>query len=107
MACAAGMAVLEVMKNESLMQKASEVGAYLKQGLKQIPKIKKIKGKGLMLGVEFDFPIKQLRKDLVYNHQVFTGASSNTRLLRILPPLVITHAEADLFLNSLQLALST
>ncbi len=107
LACAAGMAVLEVMKNESLMQKASEVGAYLKQGLKQIPKIKKIKGKGLMLGVEFDFPIKQLRKDLVYNHQVFTGASSNTRLLRILPPLVISPAEADLFLNSLQLALST
>jgi len=107
LACAAGMAVLEVMKNESLMQQVHEVGGYLKQGLKQIPKIKKIKGKGLMLGVEFDFPIKQLRKDLVYNHQVFTGASSNTRLLRILPPLVITRTEADLFLNSLQLALST
>ena len=107
LACAAGMAVLEVMKNESLMKQASEVGAYLKQGLKQIPKIKKIKGKGLMLGVEFAFPIKQLRKDLVYNHQVFTGASSNTRLLRILPPLVITQTEADLFLKSLQSALNT
>ena len=107
LACAAGMAVLEVMKNESLMQQVHEVGGYLKQGLKQIPKIKKIKGKGLMLGVEFDFPIKQLRKDLVYNHQVFTGASSNTRLLRILPPLVITRTEADMFLNSLQSALST
>lgn len=107
LACAAGIAVLEVMKNESLMKQASEVGAYLKQGLKQIPKIKKIKGKGLMLGVEFDFPIKQLRKDLVYNHQVFTGASSNTRLLRILPPLVITQTEADLFLKSLQSALNT
>lgn len=107
LACAAGIAVLEVMKNESLMKQASEVGAYLKQGLKQIPKIKKIKGKGLMLGVEFAFPIKQLRKDLVYNHQVFTGASSNTRLLRILPPLVITQTEADLFLKSLQSALNT
>ncbi len=102
LACAAGIAVLDVMKKESLIAQVNDVGDYLTEGLKQIPKIKNIKGKGLMLGVEFDFPIKKIREDLVYKHHVFTGSSSNINLLRILPPLVITRADADIFLKALR-----
>ncbi len=93
LACAAGLAVLEVMKQDNLLENVSEINRYLIDELKEIPEVKQIKGKGLMLGVAFDFPIREMRKELLYQHQILTGSSSNPNLLRILPPLSITRKQ--------------
>ncbi|MFT5619580.1 MAG: acetylornithine/N-succinyldiaminopimelate aminotransferase, partial [Arenicella sp.] len=66
------------------------------------PQVKKVKGRGLMLGVEFDFPIKELRLELLHKHQIFTGSSANPNLLRILPPLNITKEDSKAFLKALK-----
>ena len=105
LACAAGLAVLEVIENESLMQNASKMGKYLMEALKSFPQIKEIRGRGLMIGIEFDFPIVDLRKSLLYDHHIFTGASGKSTL-RLLPPLNIGTEEADLFLGALKEALA-
>jgi len=97
LACAAGLAVLDVMEQENIMENISEINCYLTAELKKIPEIKEIKGKGLMLGIEFNFPVKELRKELLYRHQILTGSSSNPNLLRILPPLNITRKEVSAF----------
>ena len=101
LACVAGLAVLEVIEQENLMTNAMEVGKYLKQQLNQIPGIKEVRGKGLMIGLEFDFPVEALRQQLLYDYQVFTGVSG-TQVLRILPPLIITKKDADWLVNALQ-----
>ena len=106
LACAAGIAVLDVMKRESVVAHVNEIGGYLKKKLQQLPKVKQIKGKGLMLGVEFDFPIKGIREKLVYDYHIFTGSSANPNLLRILPPLIITRENADTFVKALTGVLS-
>jgi len=72
---------------------------------KTIPQIKNIKGRGLMLGLEFDFEVGQLRKDLIYNHKMFTGGAANKKLLRILPPLNIEKVHIDQFFEALKKAL--
>ncbi len=97
LACAAGLAVLEVMEQENLLENISEINRYLIDELKEIPEVKQIKGKGLMLGVAFDFPIREMRKELLYKHQILTGSSSNPNLLRILPPLNITRKQLSAF----------
>lgn len=97
LACTAGLAVLEVMKQENLLENISEINRYLIDELKEIPEVKQIKGKGLMLGVAFDFPIREMRKELLYKHQILTGSSSNPNLLRILPPLNITRKQISAF----------
>ncbi len=102
LACAAGIAVLEVMKNENLISNVDVLNTFLVKELKSIPKIKKIKGKGLMIGVEFDFEIKTIREKLLYDYQIFTGNSSNPNVLRILPPLCITQEEITPFINALK-----
>jgi len=102
LACAAGIATLDVINKESLITHVNDIGYYLTERLKEISKIKNIKGKGLMLGVEFDFPIKALREKLVYDYHIFTGSSSNLNLLRILPPLVVTRKDADTFVKALK-----
>src|SRR5690606_4639803 len=86
LACAAGISVLDVMEKEHLMQNVNEVYGYFLQEIKTVPKIKKVKGKGLMLGVEFDFEVGELRKKLIFDKHIFTGGSNNKNLLRILPP---------------------
>ena len=70
--------------------------------IKTVPKIKKVKGKGLMLGLEFDFEVGDLRKKLIFEKQIFTGGSSNKKLLRILPPLNLKKEEVDVFINALK-----
>jgi acetylornithine aminotransferase len=70
-----------------------------------MPQIKKIKGKGLMLGLEFDFEVGELRKKLIYEHHIFTGGASNKKLLRILPPLSIKKEHVDQFFEALIKAL--
>ena len=107
LACAAVIAVLDVIKSENLMQEAQEMSAYFMEQLEDIPQIKRIKGRGLMLGLEFDFPIAAMRKDLILNHHIFTGNSKNPNLLRILPPMTIREAHIDQFIDALKTALKT
>lgn len=106
LACAAALAVLEVIKEENLVENAAVVGAYFKNQLQAVKGVKQVKGRGLMLGAEFDFSIAALRERLVYHDHVFTGTSSNPNLLRLLPPLTITTKEVDLFIDKLQASLS-
>lgn len=101
LACAAALAVLDVMEEEHLVDNAAQVGAYLMQELRKIPQIKEVRGRGLMIGLEFAEPIKALRSRLIYDEHVFTGASG-TNVLRLLPPLCLTQAEADEFLACLK-----
>lgn len=106
LACAASLAVLETLENENLLKNVETVYNFLVQELEAIPSIKKIKGKGLMLGVEFDFPIKEIRTQLLNEYHIFTGASANPNLLRILPPLVIEKEQTKPFIEALKALLS-
>ncbi|TXG38510.1 aspartate aminotransferase family protein [Seonamhaeicola maritimus] len=105
LACAAGLAVLNTIESENLLENVNEVGAYFIERAKDITQIKEIKGRGLMLGLEFDFEVGGLRKELIYNQKVFTGGAANKKLLRILPPLNIEKAHVDQFFDILKLAL--
>ncbi|WP_300434813.1 aminotransferase class III-fold pyridoxal phosphate-dependent enzyme [Christiangramia sp.] len=102
LACAASISVLEVIKEENLMNNVVEVSDFVKEEATKIPEIKKIKGRGLMIGLEFDFEIAALRKELLFNHHIFTGAASNKKLLRILPPLNIKKEEFKIFFEALK-----
>lgn len=102
LACAASLAVLEVIENENLVKRAREVGMFLKGELNQFEQIVKLKGRGLMLGAEFSFPVAELRKSLIFNQGLFTGSSSNPNLLRLLPPLTIGKKEVSQFITKLR-----
>lgn len=98
LACAAAIAVLDIMKNENLVENSRKVGDYLMNKLKAFPQIKDVRGRGLMIGMEFDGPIVEKRKMLLFQEKVFTG-SSGTNIFRLLPPLCLTMDEADKFLG--------
>lgn len=102
LACAASIAVLDIIEKQHLMENAQRVEAYFMEAIKVIPEIIKVKGRGLMLGVEFDFDVNDLRKKMIIEKHIFTGGSSNKNLLRILPPLTITTAAIDTFIKALQ-----
>jgi len=102
LACAASLAVLEVIEHEKLIQNASKIGKQLMDELLGFSEINEVRGKGLMIGAEFDFPIADLRKKLLYEQLVFTGASSNENTLRLLPPLNISDKEVDQFVSALK-----
>ena len=106
LACTASLTVLEVLKTEKLQKNAKEIFDYFKKQALKIPKVKAIKGRGLMLGLEFDFPIAALRKELIYKHHIFTGNAKNPNLLRILPPLTIQKKHIDLFIEALKIEVS-
>ncbi len=106
LACAATLAVLEVIEKEGLIENAKELGDYFLEKAQEIPQVKQTKGKGLMLGLEFDFEVAELRKKLIYEEHLFTGGASNKKVLRILPALNITKADMDIFFNKLKIALS-
>lgn len=105
LACTAAQAVLDVIEEEHLVENAASVGGYLLAQLKTLaaetPSIVDVRGEGLMIGIEFSDSIKTLRTRLVKEQHVFTGAAS-TNILRLLPPLSLTKAEADDFLNRLK-----
>ena len=101
LACAAAIAVLDVMKEENLVENAAKVGAHLLEELKHFKGIKEVRGRGLMIGLEFEEPIKELRKQLLFEQKVFTGVSG-TNVIRLLPPLCLSMQEADNFLTRLQ-----
>lgn len=100
LACAAAIAVLDVMKAENLIDNAAKVGSHLLEELKGFKDIKEVRGCGLMIGLEFDGPAKEIRNKLLFDQKVFTGASG-TNVIRLLPPLCLSKAEADDFLERL------
>ena len=102
---AAGIVVLETIENEKLQENATKIYQHFLEVIKDMPYVKKIKGKGLMLGLEFDFDVNELRKKLIIEKHVFTGNSSNKNLLRILPPLTITKEAINHFVIVLKEAL--
>lgn len=101
LACTAACAVLDVMENEKLIENAATVGEYLISQLKTMPQIKEVRGKGLMIGLEFDYPVKELRHKLLFEQHVFTGASG-TNVIRLLPPLSLSKEQADCFIGKLK-----
>ena len=104
LACAAAIAVLDVMKEENLVENAALVGIHLIEELKKFPQIKEVRGRGLMIGMEFIEPIKEIRQQLLFEQKVFTGVSG-TNVIRLLPPLCLSMAEADEFLSRLHAVL--
>lgn len=101
LACTASLAVLEILKKDKLQKHAKEMEAYFRGKAEKI-KGAKIKGRGLMLGLEFDFEVGPLRKRLIYEKHIFTGGSSNKNVLRILPPLTVQKVHFDQLFNALE-----
>lgn len=108
LACAAALAVLDVMESEHLVDNACKVGYYLLEKLNDLkatqPHITDVRGRGLMIGIELDIPHKDVRSRLIYDEHCFTGCAS-TNILRLLPPLCLTTAEADSFIEKLKRSL--
>ena len=108
LACAAALAVLDVFEEEKLVENAHEVGTYLMEQLKKIdsPHIQDVRGRGLMIGIDLDVPHKDVRQPLIYQEHCFTGCAGQN-ILRLLPPLCLTKAEADQFIDKLTRILKT
>ncbi len=108
LACAAALAVLDVFETEHLVENAHEVGQYLIDRLKGLssPHILDVRGRGMMIGVDLDIPHKEVRQPLIYKEHCFTGCAG-THVLRLLPPLCLTKAEADLFIEKLNNVFAT
>jgi acetylornithine aminotransferase len=104
LACAASLAVLEVIEDENLMDNAKSVGDYWMATLKNLSNIMAVRGRGLMIGFDLPASHASLRQDLLFAHHIFTGeAKPNT--IRLLPSLAISKSEADTFLQALELEL--
>jgi Ornithine/acetylornithine aminotransferase len=101
LACVAAIAVLDVMKRESLVENAEEIGIYLEKELSEIDGVKEVRGRGLMLGIEFLPEFSAVRNRLLFENRIFTGGAKNN-VMRLLPPLSISKEEADLFLAALK-----
>ena len=99
LACAAAIAVLEVIEQEGLLENAREVGSYLIEELGKIPQIKEVRGRGLMIGIEIEGSAAELRKRLLFERHIFTGGAGASTV-RLLPALTIGKAEADVFLKN-------
>lgn len=95
LACAASLAVLEVIEKEDLLENAFSIGQYIMEQLAELPGVVEIRGKGLMIGIEMAIPIKEMRNKLLYDHFILTGNSSNQNTIRLLPPMNITKKQAD------------
>ncbi len=106
LACAAAIAVLDVMKEDNLVENAAEKGNYLMEKLRVFPGIKEVRGMGLMIGIEMEEPVKELRSKLLFGQKIFTGASG-TNVIRLLPPLTLSQKDADLFLDRFKNALDS
>lgn len=105
LACAAGIAVLDVLKSYQLIENAEKTGNYLMQQLNELNGDFKVRGKGLMIGLEFDRPIKEIRQKLLFEHHIFTGVSGQN-IIRLLPPLSLNISQADYFLEAFKAVLT-
>ena len=116
LACSAALAVLDIFEQEKLVENAHEVGDYLIKGVEELRNkelkekgsshIKEVRGRGLMIGIELDIPHKDVRQPLIYQEHCFTGCAGQN-ILRLLPPLCLTKAEADQFIEKLTKILNT
>ena len=106
LACAAGIAVLDIIEKENLIAHANQVGVYLIDELRNIPGVKEVRGSGLMVGVELEIPCADIRNTLLKEYKMFTGSSSDKNTIRILPALSITKEELDLFLQAFKSVMS-
>ncbi|MEM6320126.1 MAG: aminotransferase class III-fold pyridoxal phosphate-dependent enzyme [Bacteroidota bacterium] len=100
LACAATIAVLDVLKADDLIDNAREVGAYFLEEAKKIKGVKEVRGMGLMIGIDMGYPIKELRKEMLFQRRIFTGSSSDPNVIRLLPPLGLTKREVDVFIKA-------
>ena len=105
LACAAALAVLEVIEKDELMKNAEAVGNYLITELIKLPKIKEVRGRGLMIGIELPEELNQVKKNLLFKHKIFTG-EAKPNVIRLLPALNITKIEADIFLKAFKAELA-
>jgi len=106
LACTAALSVLSVLKKNKLQEKAKALEIYFRTQAQKLPGEPKVKGRGLMLGLEFSFEVGPLRKKLIFDHHIFTGGSSNKNLIRILPPLTVKESHFDTFFEALKSELS-
>lgn len=105
LACAAAIAVLEVMENENLMDNAKQIGNHLMEELKQIPEITNVRGMGLMIGFDVPEELKLLKSELLHQCKIFTG-EAKPNVIRLLPSLALTMEDAEIFLASLKKAIA-
>lgn len=99
-ACAATLAVLDILEKEKLIAHADTLGTQLQEEFAHLPGVQRVKGRGLMLGLDMGTPIKALRQRLLEEHRIFTGSSANPNVIRILPPLPIQYAEIKTFIEA-------
>ncbi|MEO8884443.1 MAG: aminotransferase class III-fold pyridoxal phosphate-dependent enzyme [Mucilaginibacter sp.] len=99
LACAAALAVLEVIEQDNLMQNAAEVGGYLIDELKKFKEVNEVRGRGLMIGIDLPAEFSHAKKDLLFKHHIFTG-EAKPNVIRLLPALNLTKAHADQFLEA-------
>jgi acetylornithine aminotransferase len=107
LACVAAIAVLDVMKEENLIENAKKMGTYIENEIRNLPHIRNIRRKGLMIGIELDRDCAEVRNSLLYDHHIFTGNSNDKTVLRILPALNIKKEETDLFIKALKTVLES
>jgi len=100
LAMAAAISVLDIMEEEKLVENAYEVGEYIKANIAPSPRIKEIRGRGLMIGIEFNEEVAPIRKELLFNRHIFTGVAGKN-MVRLLAPLCLTKAQADVFINAI------
>ena len=105
LACAAALAVLEIIEQEDLMTNAKNIGNYLMEELKKLPAIIEVRGRGLMIGIELPEHLKEVKKNLLFKHKIFTG-EAKPNVIRLLPALNISKTEADIFLEAIKTELS-
>ena len=101
MSCSAVLAVLDIIEKENLLENSHLIGDYLIKMVSGLQELKEVRGKGLMVGLEVNIPVTEIRKELVGKHHILTGSSSNPKVLRILPSLTVTTDEIDLLISAL------
>ena len=105
LACAAGIAVLDVIEQENLLENATKMGKYLMQRMEATGLFTEVRGYGLMIGLQMEEPIAPLRKRLLFDHDVFTGSSKDPHTIRLLPPLNVTRSQCDDLIEAFKAAL--
>lgn len=100
LACAAALSVLEIIEEDALMSNAAEVGSYLIEALNNMPKIVEVRGRGLIIGIVLPEELKEVKKNLLFKHKIFTG-EAKPNVIRLLPALNITKEDADIFLKAI------